>query len=410
MNHDLDPDDKGTLKINKDEAELVNLIYQTYIETGSLLKTAILMNEKGFRTKEYFSRRGNFHNGKPFGKTQISRLIQSPVYIGKVTHHGNVFDGKHEGIVSEEIFEKANKMLESNRKSHNSQKAVVQHTFLLKGLLKCGYCGAFMTPKYCLGKTRKMYYYYQCTGNAHSGKQRCSMKYVPATEIEDKVVEEVKKIAERLDLIEEVAEEANKEGMARIQEMKGQKKALENKLPGFQDEIAKCMKWLKIRDPDEGDNLILGEKIIADLTAAGKQEKQILEEVERLDLQVREFEQKALDTEVAKDALVKFSELYELASEEQKATLMQLLIAKIVFHPDEIKIGVYGDLDEKVLLTSKEDGCATSNKWLPRGMSQSVLLWDALQIEMEKIERGHTTIKFMRKHNHVKESVLNMVR
>ena len=46
-------------------------------------------------------------------------------------------------------------------------------------------------------------------------------------------------------------------------------------------------------------------------------------------------------------------ELYVLASEEQKATLIQLMIAKIIFHPDEIKIGVYGHLEEKALLTRK---------------------------------------------------------
>ena len=181
------------------------------------------------------------------------------------------------------------------------------------------------------------------------------MKYVPADEIEEKVVEEVKKIAESLDLIEKVVEEANKDGMAKIEEMKGQGRELEKKLPGLGKRIDSCKSWLQTNPPETEEVVEVGKEVMKDLGELLLQRKQINQEIERLGLEIKDFEQKVLNAEVAKDALVKFSELYDLASDEQKATLLQLMISKVIFKPDEIKIGIYGDIDEKAERVEKKE-------------------------------------------------------
>ena len=355
LGFDLDPDEKGILKPNKEEAQLINLIFNIYIEKGSLLKTAQAINDKGYRTKEFYSRRGKFHKGKPFTNTAITRILQNNVYIGKIGYKGTLFQGRHKPLMEEELFEKANELLKSNRVTYTNPKQDFHRTYLLKGLLKCGFCDSAMTPKYSYGNNRKMYFYYQCTGNAHGGKQKCSMKYVPADEIEEKVVEEVKKIAESLDLIEKVVEEANKDGMAKIEEMKGQGRELEKKLPGLGKRIDSCKSWLQTNPPETEEVVEVGKEVMKDLGELLLQRKQINQEIERLGLEIKDFEQKVLNAEVAKDALVKFSELYDLASDEQKATLLQLMISKVIFKPDEIKIGIYGDIDEKAERVEKKE-------------------------------------------------------
>ena len=354
LGYDLDPNEKGILKVNDGEAELINSIFQTYIGEGSLLKTANTINEKGHRTKEFHSRRGKFHKGKPFNNTAISRILKNTAYIGYVSHYGKNSEGKHEGIVPKEIFDRANNLLKSNRITRTNYKQEMKRHFLLNGLIKCGYCGSNMTSKYSRGRSQ-LYYYYQCTGNAHGGKERCEMKYVPAEDVEGRVVQEIKKVAESLDLIKEVVAEANKEGWAKIEEMKKHKKALENKLPSLRDDMEACLQWMRKNPPDE-ESMQIGKKVMDDLGDKANQESQILQEIETLDLQVMEFEQSVLNAEVAKESLVRFSELYDVATDEQKSTLLQLLISQIIFHPDEIKIQVYGDLKKKANFF--EGGCS----------------------------------------------------
>jgi site-specific DNA recombinase len=59
LGYDLPTDGKkGTLVPNEREAAIVNFGFESYLKTGSILRTAQAMNAQGFRTKEYDSRRG----------------------------------------------------------------------------------------------------------------------------------------------------------------------------------------------------------------------------------------------------------------------------------------------------------------------------------------------------------------
>ena len=69
LGYDNDPDDKGVPKPNEAERELVLLIFQTYVKEQSFRATARIINEKGYRTKSYVSRRDVVHVGRKFNKT-----------------------------------------------------------------------------------------------------------------------------------------------------------------------------------------------------------------------------------------------------------------------------------------------------------------------------------------------------
>jgi len=45
---------------------------------------------------------------KTFTRSSIDRMLQNPIYIGKINHHGTLYDGQHEAIISETIFYGAN--------------------------------------------------------------------------------------------------------------------------------------------------------------------------------------------------------------------------------------------------------------------------------------------------------------
>src|SRR3990167_5675879 len=72
------------LVINEKEAKLVREIFDTYIEKESLLAVAMILNEKGYKTKEYTSKPGRFFGGTKFKKTNKQLMIKNPLYVGKV--------------------------------------------------------------------------------------------------------------------------------------------------------------------------------------------------------------------------------------------------------------------------------------------------------------------------------------
>ena len=131
LGYDIDPDNKGVLKPNKAERELVFLIFRTYVKEQSFRAVARIINEKGYRTKSYVSRRDKVYSGKKFNKTQIMRMLQNEFYIGKITHKGKVYEGQHEPIIPLELWNKVQAVIETNRVSGARRRKQNLHTFLL---------------------------------------------------------------------------------------------------------------------------------------------------------------------------------------------------------------------------------------------------------------------------------------
>ena len=76
VGYDLDANRKGHLIPNADEVALVNFACDTYLACGSIKETTRIVNERGYRTKAYGSRRGKHHPGKSFNTSSIHFLLR----------------------------------------------------------------------------------------------------------------------------------------------------------------------------------------------------------------------------------------------------------------------------------------------------------------------------------------------
>lgn len=146
-----------TFSINEAEAAVINLIYDTYEKTNSLLYVARTLNEKDIRPR----------SGIPWNPTTISTILKNPFYTGayRYNYHdetasGGNTSGKHLKDKSEWIFIENHhpaiipperqalilEMLEDNRRRNNrsSKTYVRKNTHIFAGLLYCGYCGGQM--------------------------------------------------------------------------------------------------------------------------------------------------------------------------------------------------------------------------------------------------------------------------
>jgi Recombinase len=112
------------------------------------------LNDRGFRTKGYSSRRGKTHPPKRFWYTSMRWLLCNPSYIAKKevnkkkrpldqsrlpeSQRYRIVDANWPPIVSKETFDKVQLLLGENLRSGHNRADTKKHVYLLQGLVTCG--------------------------------------------------------------------------------------------------------------------------------------------------------------------------------------------------------------------------------------------------------------------------------
>jgi len=248
----------GKIIVNSEEARQVRAIYDLYLSHRSLTQTARELNQRGWCTKTWRTKKGHIHHGKRFSKTNLSALLSNVLYVGKISLRGEVFEGEHQAIIDEEVFEQVQAVLKLNRTwgwssdcgygnngdcdsggGSGSQKngpqprprPRIKHGALLGGLLFCQSCNTAMTLS-STTKKNKRYRYYVCTRAQKEGYQSCSSptKSLPAADIEKFVVNKIGEIGKNKDLLKETCHQAKQEQKRRITHLEKEAQYLEKDL------------------------------------------------------------------------------------------------------------------------------------------------------------------------------------
>ncbi len=185
-----DPKDRK-LEINEKEAKIVKLIFQSFIETESVTETVRIMNSLGHKTKTWASTSGKLYHGTSFSKNGIRHILKNPVYSGKVTHKGKVYDGQHKPIITPKTWEKAQSIFTTRDESVSKSTTRVSAPPMLKGIFFCGCCLSAMTPTYSMKKNGTKYRYYLCSSKHRLTNEKCAVRTISAAEVEGLVTAQV---------------------------------------------------------------------------------------------------------------------------------------------------------------------------------------------------------------------------
>jgi site-specific DNA recombinase len=197
------------LTINEDEAKIIRILFNTFIENGSVTETYRELNDLGFKTKTWIASSGKIHKGKNFNKCNVRNILNNELYIGKINHKGNIYDGLHNAIISDEVWQKAQKLLKSKVVIVSMPKSRISQAPLLKGIMNCGICGNKMTPTYTSKNGRK-YRYYICQAKMKGNNDECQVGRIPAKETEELVINQVLNILQKPEIISQTVK--NKDG------------------------------------------------------------------------------------------------------------------------------------------------------------------------------------------------------
>ena len=177
------------LVVNETEAELLRLIFKRFLRLGSATKLAQELRRAGHRTKSWTTQDGNHRPGKPIDKGAIYKILGNRVYLGEAVHKGTPYPGEHEAIIDRATWDKVHAILAENTVARaNASRA--QTPTLLRGLIFAP-GGHAMTPSHTR-KTGKLYRYYVATDAIRQGYSECPVRSVPAAEVEEAVVAQVR--------------------------------------------------------------------------------------------------------------------------------------------------------------------------------------------------------------------------
>ncbi|KLT21745.1 site-specific recombinase, resolvase family [Wolbachia endosymbiont of Armadillidium vulgare str. wVulC] len=168
------------LVINEKEAKTVKHIFERYLELKSMAELARELNREGYRTRSDI-----------FKKATVRRIITNPIYVGKIRHYEKEYEGKHEAIIEEEKWQKAQELI----KNQPYRKAKYEEA-LLRGIIKCKSCDVNMTLTYAK-KENKRYRYYVCNNHLRGKNCESVNRTVVAGEVEKEVMKRVEDLYEK---------------------------------------------------------------------------------------------------------------------------------------------------------------------------------------------------------------------
>ena len=167
------------LVINEADAKLVRSIFQRFVALGSMTKLARELIAENVRNKY----------GKLIDKGILYKMLNNPVYIGVAMHKGESYPGEHIGIIDRKIWDKVQGRFQENpRKRAATTRA--QTPSLLKGIIFDA-SGVAMSPTHTR-KNGKLYRYYLSQTVLKQGSRDCSSARVPAAEVENIVIDQVR--------------------------------------------------------------------------------------------------------------------------------------------------------------------------------------------------------------------------
>ncbi len=142
--------ENSTLVLDKERAKYIKRAFELYA-TGShsLKEVADILFKEGFRSRA----------GKKYHKSRIHKLLSRSFYYGVMYMRGIYYPGNHETIISKDLFDKVQDVINGKNRSRYKK-----HFYPLRGFMTCNVCGCLITAF-----KQKGFVYYYCT----NGKGKC---------------------------------------------------------------------------------------------------------------------------------------------------------------------------------------------------------------------------------------------
>lgn len=338
LGYDVDP--RGSkLVVNDDEAVRVRTIFDLYLQHQSLITVIRELDNRGWVSKRWVTKKGVERGGKTFTKTSLHKVLTNVTYRGKVRYKDEVHEGEHEAIVDPDIWQQVQTVMQRNGRTGGAN---VRNRFgaLLTGLLRCVTCDSAMSPTHTTKNGNKRYRYYVCCHAQKRGWHNCPSPSIPATEIERFVVDQIRSIGRDSDLIRETASQVHEQANSQLVVLEAEQASLERELARWASEIRDVVAQV---GPGDEDSPAVDR--LADLQERTRTAERRATEIRE---QIRVISGRTIDQSEIAAAMASFDPVWDALTPREQTRVIELLVERVdydgergkvavTFHPDGIR-------------------------------------------------------------------------
>lgn len=329
--------DKGFRTIETDQPASIfvkKVIRLMALGSHSLKSLALKLNdeytslaETSLKWKAYKERKGKRRTIRVFEKlhpSKIERIIRNPLYYGYFGYVGKLYRGTHEPIVTKQLWDRANQMLNTPYQNKvNSGKRV----FLYRGknLMKCGECGCSITAEFHKKPSGKEFVHYRCT----KSRIKCGQPFLIEKEVENQLAE----IFASFQLTENEAEKIYKsmeqlkqEDISYSQQLQTNLKIRLAKLENDKTAIYRKLGTLDFLEEDRTEYEKVKNQIISEISKVRHQIHQLDEEVPYWSVKASNLINLAIEAK----------KLFLMANREQKQKMLNLITSNLILRDKKI--------------------------------------------------------------------------
>lgn len=324
------------LEIVPEEALIVRKIFDRYAAGRGFRSIANELNHEGHRTKK----------GNTFGSDSVREILRNPLYVGNIrynrfegwsekrrrgkTSQPIVAEGRHEGIIDRELWERVQRLMADKAK-------VSPRTYdgvsLLTGLIRCPDCGTPMvasrTVNYLKDGTKVVRRYYSCGQFRSKGSSVCKANSVQADYAERQVVDRLKQLLLRPKLLQDIVAAVNGKRAASVGPMEQELTAIAGNLQQLAEKKKRVMDAYEMEAIDR-------DTFMARMEALTAAEDTLQARKERLTKELGPDAGRPVPVELVKNLLSQLDRLLAESPPEQQKTLLHLAIKEILVRGREI--------------------------------------------------------------------------
>lgn len=304
------------LSINEEEAKIVQYIFNCFVEEyKNEYRIAKELNAKQIKTK----------TNSYWRPITVKRVLENETYVGKIRYaikdkeRFKVFDGKHEAIVSEEIFQKAQSIINNREKVVITKRPKTDAYF--SGMLTCSHCGGKMVGhrnyRTLKNGTKVSYIQYLCPNHNYNS---CPQVNVNQQKLEDAFVDYISHIEEFTEADKILQNQTVKENIENQDVVKEKLNDDISKLDVRKRKIMQLFLSDEINIDEYREMTELIEKEIALLENSILE----LEEMEEENIQINED-----------DIILSIKENWLLLSNREKLEFLQTFVEKIIVQSEK---------------------------------------------------------------------------
>ncbi len=366
------------LEIVPEEAELVRLIFQKFLELRSLTKVDAYLLEQHARTK----------NGREFTRFSISNILRNPVYAvadqdvwdyfqqnqveiyaeqsdfdgkhgimaynktaqrtGKTNRFREMDEwiiavGKHQGLIPGREWVRVQETLQLNKsKSYRRQRS---NSALLSGLLVCGECGAFLRPKQSQRKNGKgeLVYTYICERKERSHGTACNIKSPNGNELDRALCAQLGALAEDksefhrlLDKVEKSLAQNGTGQAARLESLRKEQRELDENIKNLVVSLGTSV------------GRASAEYVVQQIDDLDARKKQVEAKIRELEDAAQNAKFLSADLEVVGQTLRDFGKSFDTFTLEQKRAALRVLIRRVVWDGENVHVYLFGSDEAEI--------------------------------------------------------------